>query len=952
MMRRGKGRNGLLPRSLRIISSCLKNVSSNAGAVASTVCSATASMAASMASAPSGDEKEQVLWAGFDKLETGSSSFKHVLLLGYSNGFQVLNVEDASHVSELVSKRDGGPVTFLQMQPLPVKSGTIEGFRALHPLLLVVAGDETNGSGVVQGGRLSTLIRENSDNHQSGSCASTSTVVRFYSLKSHSYVHVLRFRSAVYLVRCSSRIVAVALAAQIFCFDAVTLENKFSVLTYPSQAVAAGVSIGCGPMAVGPRWLAYACNNPLVPVTNRLSPQSHTPSPGVSPSFSPRRGNLVARYTMESGKTLAAGILNLGDKGCKTLSRYYQELLPDGSSSPLPTHSGQPDFAGMVVIKDLVTKEVISQFRAHTSPISVLCFDPSGTLLVTASIHGHNLNIFRIMPTRAKNDSNLGSYDWTSSHCHLYKLSRGLTAAVIQDISFSHFSQWISVVSSRNTCHIYLLSPFGGDVTLRAQETPGEGPIAVPSLTLPWWTPSCCLLHHQSIAPPPPITCSVVGRIKKGNSSWLSIADKVATSAAGKVPPSSGAIAAVFHNSQCCETLKVPSKEDSLENLLIYSPSGYVIQHELLPSSLFKKCDGSLKAAPASLLQMQDEELCINAESVLWWDVCRRQNWTEKEEDISRVIFNNLPNSENFMDSSEDNGTYSMPRTNTASGTELERSRSARQYISNAEVQTTTGKIPKWQTSMISFCAVSPPRIHKDLARDITGGEIEIEKLAFDEVKIRQKDLLPVLDHSQSHRNVRDGDIYKTSSSGTFQANNELNYNTIKGSRTAQMLSDLHEALPHQPVGLHAVKSNLNESADVPFSVSGLHSGHLGSLPVMDDSLTNGALQKTSNLPRNSGLVDDCTSTFSESIKDLKTCRTDIGWQQDKLRNSHDSVPFPQYLNKGYCQVSKLDDCSMPTEAVTDANSKNSHYESESEDAEEDMDDDDMMGGMFFSEGI
>ncbi|XP_074576067.1 autophagy-related protein 18g-like isoform X2 [Curcuma longa] len=885
MMRRGKGRNGLLPSSLRIISSCLKTVSSNAGAVASTVCSAGASMAASMASAPD-DEKEQVLWAGFDKLDTGSFSFKHVLLLGYSNGFQVLDVEDASHVSELVSKRDG-PVTFLQMQPLPIKSGTIEGFRALHPLLLVVAGDETHGSGVVQGGRLSALIRENSDNHQSGSCVSTSTVVRFYSLKSHSYVHVLRFRSAVYIVRCSPRIVAVALAAQIYCFDAVTLENKFSVLTYPLQGIA-GVSIGCGPMAVGPRWLAYACNSPLVPVTSRLSPQSHTPSPGVSPSSSPSRGNLVARYAMESGKTLAAGILNLGDKGCKTLSRYYQELLPDGSSSPLSTHSNEPDFAGMVVIKDLASKEVISQFRAHTSPISALCFDPSGTLLVTASIHGHNLNIFRIMPTREKNDSNLGSYDWTSSHFHLYKLSRGLTSAVIQDISFSHFSQWISVVSSRNTCHIYLISPFGGDATLRAQETPGERPVVVPSLTLPWWTSSCCLMHHQSKAPPPPnpITCSVVSRVKR-NSSWLSIVNNVATSAAGKVPPSSGAIAAVFHNSQCCKTLKVPSKEDSLESLLIFSPSGYVIQHELLPSSLFKLCDSGSKAAPASLLQMQDEELC--PEPVLWWDVCRRQNWAGKEEDISRVIFNNLPNSEKFMDSSEDNGTYSMPRTNTVSGTELGRSKSAQRHISNAEVQIRTGKIPIWQKSMISFCELSPSRIYKDLARDITGGEIEMEKFAFNEVEIRQKDLLPVLgqfDHSQSHRNVRVGDTYRTLSSGTFQAKNELNYNTIKG----------------------------------------LHSGHLGSLPVMDDSLTNGALRMTSNLPRNGGLVDDYTSTFSESVKDPKTCRTDIGWEEDKLHNSHD--------------------CSMPTEAVTDANSKNSHCES----TEEDMDSDAMMGGMFFSE--
>lgn len=262
-------------------------------------------------------------------------------------------------------------------------------------------------------------------------------------------------------------------------------------------------------------------------------------------------------------------------------------------------------------------------------------------------------------------------------------------------------------MSSRNTCHVYLLSPFGGDVTLQAQKIPSEGPIAVPSLTLPWWTSSCCLMHHRSIAPPPPITYSVVSRIKKGNSSWLSIVDNVATSAAGKVPPSSGAIAAVFHNSQCCETLKVPSKEDSLENLLIFSPSGYVIQHELLPSSLFKRCGSSLKAAPASLLQMQEEELCINAEPVLWWDVCRRQNWTEKEEDISRVIFNNHSNSEKFMYSSEGKGTYSMPRTNIVIGTELGRSRSARRHISNAEVQIRTGKIPIWQKSMVSMLHIS-----------------------------------------------------------------------------------------------------------------------------------------------------------------------------------------------------------------------------------------------------
>lgn len=82
-----------------------------------------------------------------------------------------------------------------------------------------------------------------------------------------------------------------------------------------------------------------------------------------------------------------------------------------------------------VVIKDFVSKEVISQFRAHTSPISALCFDPSGTLLVTASVHGNNINVFRIMPNSVPNGTS-PCYDWATSHVHLYKLYRGITTAV------------------------------------------------------------------------------------------------------------------------------------------------------------------------------------------------------------------------------------------------------------------------------------------------------------------------------------------------------------------------------------------------------------------------------------------------------------------------------------------------------------------------------------------
>lgn len=101
-----------------------------------------------------------------------------------------------------------------------------------------------------------------------------------------------------------------------------------------------GVNFGYGPMALGPRWLAYATDNPLVSNTGRLSPRNLTPSPGVSPSTSPGSGSLMARYAMESSKQLANGIINLGDKGYKTLTRYCPDLLPDSPSSPVSPSSG------------------------------------------------------------------------------------------------------------------------------------------------------------------------------------------------------------------------------------------------------------------------------------------------------------------------------------------------------------------------------------------------------------------------------------------------------------------------------------------------------------------------------------------------------------------------------------------------------------------------------------
>lgn len=100
------------------------------------------------------------------------------------------------------------------MQPIPSKSKGHEGFRASHPLLLVVAGDETKGSGPIQSVR-DGPIRDGYVEPQAGNVVNSPTAVRFYSFRSHNYVHILRFRSTVYMVRCSPRIVAVGLATQV-----------------------------------------------------------------------------------------------------------------------------------------------------------------------------------------------------------------------------------------------------------------------------------------------------------------------------------------------------------------------------------------------------------------------------------------------------------------------------------------------------------------------------------------------------------------------------------------------------------------------------------------------------------------------------------------------------------------------------------------------------------------
>lgn len=126
---------------------------------------------------------------------------------------------------------------------------------------------------------------------------------------------------------------------QIHCFDAATLEREYTVLTNPIvSAIPGSGSIGYGPLAVGPRWLAYSGSPVAVSNTGRVSPQLLSPFQDMS--LPPPNGSLVAHYAMESSKKIAGGIVTLGDMGYKKLSNYYHDFLPNNNGSVKLGNSG------------------------------------------------------------------------------------------------------------------------------------------------------------------------------------------------------------------------------------------------------------------------------------------------------------------------------------------------------------------------------------------------------------------------------------------------------------------------------------------------------------------------------------------------------------------------------------------------------------------------------------
>ncbi|TKY66705.1 Autophagy-related protein 18f [Spatholobus suberectus] len=751
--------NGFIPSSFRTLSGYLKIVSSGASTVAR---SAAASFASSILDKNDDADCNRVIWAGFDTLEGQGEVIRQLLLLGYSSGFQVWDVDDSNNVHDLVSRHDG-PVSFMQMVPCPIVLKRPEDkFADKCPLLVVCTDGLLAGGGKIQDGLVATCNGGSLNRHDQGNGNYLPTTVQFYSMRSQSYVHVLKFRSVVYSVRCSSRIVAVSQATQIHCFSATTLEREYTLLTNPIVTGCLGSGgIGFGPLAVGPRWLAYSGSPAATATSGRVSPQHLTPSASF-PGFS-SNGSLVAHYAKESSKHLAAGIVSLGDMGYKKLSRYCSELLPDGSgsiqsvnSSPkgnriVNGHSTDVDNIGMVIVRDIVSKNVVAQFRAHKSPISALCFDPSGTILATASVQGHNINVFKIMPGYER----VSASDAGPSYVHLYRLQRGLTNAVIQDISFSVDSRWIMISSSRGTSHLFAINPQGGPVNILSYDnnlTEKNGGLGVMTNQAVRWPHNSAveICKPQSLcATGPPITLSVVSRIRNGSNGWRSTVTGAAAAATNRMSSLSGAIASSFCNFEGSSTLCVNGNySEEKYHLLVFSPTGSMIQYAL--QTINSQDSGVVSGLTPAYESAPVTDARVVVEPIQKWNISRRHSWREGEDNIDIYGENGVSDCNKVFAEEVKKDNINGPKIkNVALKVNYSSEKEHNLYISEAELQMHQAYTPLWAKTDVYFHSVGKEATMMMDEEAASGGEFEIEKIPTRVIEARSKDLVPIFDYTQ-----------------------------------------------------------------------------------------------------------------------------------------------------------------------------------------------------------
>lgn len=340
------------------------------------------------------------------------------------------------------------------------------------------------------------------------------------------------------------------------------------------------------------------------------------------------------------------------------------------------------------------------------------------------------------------------------------------------------------ISSSRGTSHLFAICPSGGAADLKFNERNianvcyGSALTTKMSVHLSQNSCSSKISEQSLYGSGSPVTLSAVCRIKNGKPGFKSTVNGLAAAGTGKISPSPGAIASVFHY---CKGTGLNANISSLQKMyyfLVFFPSGSIIQYVLHQSS--RDYCGTDQSRLSSIAHELSHEAYSRSdvEALQKWDVCHKRNRKDGCDNVD--IYGDHGSGENTKFLCKDT-RKEISVFNSSSGVDLKTKLAAKQtphlYISEFELHVHEAWVSLWSKSKVLRCYqlgyfldvsylhsvsiyllplliqisfnVLMDQNSKESYSGNSVGEIEIERIPCRTIEAKLKDLVPVFDHLQ-----------------------------------------------------------------------------------------------------------------------------------------------------------------------------------------------------------
>lgn len=291
--------------------------------------------------------------------------------------------------------------------------------------------------------------------------------IQFYSLATNALLPLsVEFDAPLIDLKANRHVLVVTSSTRLWVLNAKQPER----VRPPSELYAApDLPLAHGVCALGPRWLAYS--TPHAPHAVTPNDDLGSTPPGPSENTNSNTANSVGikstadllAVARDSMRGAAKNVMYLSSKTMDVLNQSIIAAEPsaDPALAVSTVHSATAQMSatavpGVIRVVDIISFETIAHFKAHTRPVATLSFDPTGTLLTSASHTGQDLKVHLITPHTSP----------LHAHKLLYLLERGVTAAALRDVVVSHDARLIAATSSpRATTHLWPITPTGQEIS-------------------------------------------------------------------------------------------------------------------------------------------------------------------------------------------------------------------------------------------------------------------------------------------------------------------------------------------------------------------------------------------------------------------------------------------------------------------------------------------------------